>query len=281
MNKILLIFCTVLLVFVSCNQTPRTKKISPLTYWDNKLDSLIIKQDRLLTEQAFSEFISSFTDSSEDTIQVSIERLMKECEKDPIFYMQMSLTAEQLLYMNNSPFMNESHYIHFLEVFQSSECLIEGYKLRYQKQLEACMKNRPGTQASNIKFIDAQGIENSLYNLDAKHILLVFYSPGCHQCMEVINEMKQNEQLNQWITSNEVKVLAMYTDGDKKEWVTQKDYFPQTWINGNDFDEDIYKKGTYILRMNPSIYLLDSDKKVLLKDTNMEDISKYFLSLHN
>lgn len=259
----------------------KSTNVALLSYWDDKIDSIIVKQDRELLEKSFKEFISMFNYASDDTIQLSIHQLMKNAEKDPTFYMQMTIMAEMNLFEKHSPLMKEKYYIYFLQEIKATECLHKGYKFRFEKQLEICLRNQPGTKANNIVFIESNGNTNTLYDLDAKHILLVFYSPGCHQCMEVINEMKQNEQLNQWITSNELKVLAMYTDGDKKEWVTQKDYFPLTWINGNDFDEDIYKKGTYILRMNPSIYLLDSDKKVLLKDTNMEDISKYFLSLHN
>lgn len=250
-----------------------------MSYWDNKLDSLIIKQNRELTEQAFHEFINSLKSTSEDTIQKSIHHLMKQCEKDPMFYMQMALTAEMNLYDTRSPLMNESYYIHFLEAIQATDCLNKGFKFRYEKQLEGCMKNRPGTQANNITYIDANGNESSLYELEAKHTLLVFYSPSCHKCQAVTNEMKQHTQINDLIVSEDLKVMAIYADGDQKEWETEMDYFPPTWINGYDHKDEIYTKGTYMLRMTPTIYLLDSDKKVILKDTNMEDITKYFLSL--
>ena len=279
MHKILLSVCMILFLFISCNNQPKESPITPLTYWDNQLDSLIIQKDRIQTEEAIHGFIRTFANTSEDTIRMSIHQLMKQCEKDPIFYMQMALAAEMNLYDSRSPLMNEAYYIPFLEAIQASECLNEGYKFRYEKQLEGCLKNRPGTQASNITFIDTDGKESSLYEIEAKHVLMVFYSPSCHKCQEVTNEMKQNGRINQWIASEEVKVVAIYADGDPQEWENEKDHFPTTWINGFDYQDEIFKKGTYMLRMTPTIYLLDSTKKVILKDTNIEDITKYFLSL--
>ena len=279
MNNIFLPICILLSLFVSCNNQPKETKINPLTYWDNKIDTLIAQQSREQTEKAFCEFVSTFATTSEDTIRMSIHHLMKQCEKDPMYYMQMALAAEMLLYGNNSPLMNEDYYIYFLEEIQATECLNKGYKFRYEKQLEACLKNRPGTQASDIHFIDTHGNENSLHELEAKHVLLIFYSPSCHKCHDVMNQLKQDEQFNQWITSEELKVLAMYADGNQEEWTSEKDYFPPTWINGYDHKDEIYTKGTYQLRMSPTMYLLDSNKKVILKDTKLEDITKYFLSL--
>ena len=281
MNKILLPICILLSIFVSCNNQPKETKINPLTYWDNKLDTLISQQSREQTEKALCEFISSFATTSEDTIRMSIYHLMKQCEKDPMYYMQMALAAEMLLYDNRSPQMNETYYIPFLEAIQASDCLNKGYKFRYEKQLEGCFKNRPGTQATNINFIDAQGKENSLHNLEAEHLLMVFYSPSCHKCHQVMDAMKQNEQISQWITSKDLQILAIYADGNQEEWTKEKDYFPPTWINGYDHQDEIYTKGTYVLRMSPTIYLLDSEKKVILKDTKIEDITKYFLSLQS
>lgn len=279
MNKILLSICMFLTLITACTPTPKETTINPSTYWNIKLDSLIIKKDRIQTEKALCEFVQLLNEQPEDSIKMCIQNLMNQCEKDPMFYMQMALAAEMVLYDSRSPLMNEAYYIPFLEAIQASECLNEGYKFRYEKQLEGCLKNRPGTQATNINFIDAQGKENSLHNLEAKHLLMVFYSPSCHKCHQVMETMKHNEQISQWITSKELQILAIYADGNQEEWTKEKDYFPPTWINGFDYQDEIYKKETYLLRMTPSIYILDSEKKVILKDTNIEDITKYFLSL--
>ena len=47
--------------------------------------------------------------------------------------------------------------------------------------------------------------------------------------------------------------------------MTQQD-MPRQWIHGSDDDEYLYKHDIYDLHAIPSIYLLDKDKKVLLKD---------------
>jgi hypothetical protein len=49
---------------------------------------------------------------------------------------------------------------------------------------------------------------------------------------------------------------------------------PAEWIQGRD-EYGLYKNNVYDLRAIPSLYLLDKDKKVLLKDcTDLKEIEK-------
>jgi hypothetical protein len=61
-------------------------------------------------------------------------------------------------------------------------------------------------------------------------------------------------------------ILSIYTDQDEKLWLDHLNEFPPRWIQGRDNNEFLYKNKVYDLRAIPTIYLLDSDKKVLLKD---------------
>ena len=256
------------------NQSVQNNKVL-LTYWDSKLDNLIEQKNSELMNKAFSDYLCLFDNASEDTIKMSIEKFMKEAEKDSIFYIQTVMMAERSLFDRNAPQMNEEHYIYFLQSVQQSNCLSKAYKFRYEKQLESCLKNRPGTKAASFSFITSEGKECNLNDYSAKHLLIIFYSSRCKDCHIIMDQLKASTDIHQWISSKELNIMAICTDGMKDTWDKEKDYFPSTWTNGFDEKGEIIMKGTYMLRMMPSIYLLDANKKVLLKDTNPEDVIKY------
>ena len=72
--------------------------------------------------------------------------------------------------------------------------------------------------------------------------------------------------INNKISNKQLKVLAIYTDKDEKVWLDHVSEMPAKWIQGKDEYEYLYKNKVYDLRAIPTIYLLDSNKTVLLKD---------------
>ena len=57
------------------------------------------------------------------------------------------------------------------------------------------------------------------------------------------------------LASGKLRIIALYPDTNMAEWVAHANEIPDTWINACDKAQEI-----------PSLYLLDRDKKVILKD---------------
>ncbi|MNP83768.1 hypothetical protein D3C76_1828110 [compost metagenome] len=51
----------------------------------------------------------------------------------------------------------------------------------------------------------------------------------------------------------------------------------EKWINGFDTDSKILSFNLYDLKASPTIYLLDENKKVILKDTYLQPVIQYFV----
>jgi hypothetical protein len=51
---------------------------------------------------------------------------------------------------------------------------------------------------------------------------------------------------------------------------------PSSWLSGYDYNAEIEDKETYILRAIPSIYLLDREKHVILRDVSIAAVEGYF-----
>ena len=178
--------------------------------------------------------------------------------------------SDKYLFDPNSPLRDEDLYSPFAASLSDSPHLDSATKDRYSHVTKMCRLNEKGSKAADFRFCDRNGREYSLYGIKADKILLFFSNPGCHSCLEIINAIKENQNVTAMISSGSLAVLNIYIDEDLKEWKEYMPVYPEDWYNGFDPDLVIRTDKTYNVRAIPSLYLLDADKTVLLKDTTPE-----------
>ena len=67
----------------------------------------------------------------------------------------------------------------------------------------------------------------------------------------------------------------IYPDEDVEAWLDYLPNYPDSWVCGQDADQLLNSNTVYWLRAIPSLYLLDAEGRVVLKDATLEDILKY------
>lgn len=130
-------------------------------------------------------------------------------------------------------------------------------------------KNMPGMPAADFAFIDRNGKRHSLHKVSAKYILLFFYDPDCHVCHDIAAQMAKEPLL---ADGGDIKVLAIYTDNETERWKAHASSFPESWTDGYSPGGEIAEKQPFYLPVIPSLYLLDADKRVLLRDVSPETL---------
>ena len=183
------------------------------------------------------------------------------------FFRLVNSLAEHYLDDPNSPMRNEEHYILFLEALLSLPGLPEAERIRPAYRLETTRKNRPGTIAADFAYTDHRGKRQTLHGTPAPRLLLLFYDPACSHCAEILDALQESPALTRLIAAGELAVLAAYTEGDRRLWDETKAALPQEWTVGID-NSRIVERELYSLPAMPVIYLLDKDKRVLLKDSS-------------
>jgi hypothetical protein len=78
--------------------------------------------------------------------------------------------------------------------------------------------------------------------------------------------LAQSTIINQKLKTGEIKILSIYMGTDKKNWRSHLSEYPKQWLQGIGDDATLYKANIYALNAIPTMYLLDRNKKVLLKD---------------
>ena len=94
-----------------------------------------------------------------------------------------------------------------------------------------------------------------------------------------MEEMEQLPQVSQAIADGRLKVVDIFIEPEIDDWKAQAGTFPKNWICGYDHRLAIEEDRLYNIRGIPSLYLLDADKKILLKDAPQEDVLAFLVRL--
>lgn len=245
-------------------------------YWDNVnfADTNYIHHPEV-TEQAWVNFIEILRLTSSSTSDTALKKLFAQAEKEKKCYMYLTSLADKYLYDPNSPMRNEELYISVLDAVLKSPAMSDTDKIRPQARRKLAQKNRIGTKAVDFIYMLANGKQSSLYNVKAPYTLLFINNPGCNACNETIEALKSSPSICRATAQKSLKILSIYPDADLVEWKRHLSDFPKEWINGYDKKQTIEQQNLYDLKAIPTLYLLDKDKTVLLKDATSAEIEEY------
>ena len=173
---------------------------------------------------------------------------------------------QKYYYDANSPLRNEDVYHHFVSRYSSYEGLDEVMRGKYEREARLTGLNRVGTKAADFRFSDRRGQMKNLYDIQAEMTLLFFSNPGCDACMQIINILREEPMIASKIAEGRLAVVNIYIDEDIQAWRSYMPIYPEEWYNGFDPDLVIRTDLLYNVRAIPSLYLLDAEKRVILKD---------------
>ncbi|RHI10776.1 DUF5106 domain-containing protein [Bacteroides sp. AM16-24] len=245
-------------------------------YWENvDFADTTYLDHREVMEQAWVDYIDIMKLVPEETAISAIKQMYKDAGKKKKVFFYFTDLAEKYLYDPNSPMWNEELYIPVLDAMLESTVLDDTEKILPKGRRELAEQNRLGRQAEDFTYTLVSGKSGTLYGVKADYTLLFINNPGCHACEEGIKELKQAPAINKEFEAGNLKILSVYPDEDKEEWERHLSDFPKEWINGYDKKLMIKEKNLYDLKAIPTLYLLDKNKKVLLKDAVVGQIEQY------
>ena len=186
---------------------------------------------------------------------------------------------EHYLYDPNSPYRNEDLYLPYLEGLAASPLTDPAQVPALEFDARMCALNPVGAPAADFRFADAAGRTRRLHDVQADYILLVFSNPGCQACEDFLADMARAGNYESRIASGFLAVVNVYIDEDLDSWRSHLNDFPKSWINVYDPDYLIRGDLLYHVRGIPSLYLLDKDKRVIMKDAPTERVMSFLASI--
>jgi len=186
---------------------------------------------------------------------------------------------ENYLYKPNALMPNELRYAAVLWHMRKSPFLNGDERQMARKKWQLLHKNIPGSTAEDVVFILPNGHKSRLHQLQSPYTILFFYQGPCRSCMLTAKRMKMDERLERAIKGRQLTVLTVMVDDSIASWEEVAPQLSPDWINVFDQNEQIRKSGRYDLTAMPAIYLLNKDKRVLLKDASWELLAFYLEKL--
>lgn len=263
-------------------------------YWDPFLstastwfcDSLTINGvPSTEVEDHFATYVAMLEQADIDVARKGAAALFRKVEAKQMsdtlsnVFEQFVGLAEKYLYDPNSPYRNEDIYLPFVRGLSESSLTSPSMIPAYRHDAEMCLLNSIGSQAADFAFKDIAGRNHTLYGVKGDYTLLFFSNPGCEACKKIIETIKSDIGLESLISSGKLAVVNVYIDEDIDAWKSYQDYYPKTWFNGYDATYSIRQDIRYNVRAIPSLYILDSQKRVIMKDAPEDKVFAFLASL--
>lgn len=261
-------------------------------YWDkfNFADTSLLKRN--IAEQGLANFLDILkgadSTTANDGVKIFVNRFV--CSDTASTEAQLAEEyfvgkLEQYLYDYRSPMRNDALYISFLQTISNSPLTGAFEREHYRYIISNLQKNRVGEAAADFEFTDRAGNVSRLSNYRGRKIVLFFYDPDCHSCH---GEMEQIVSSKSLLNSN-VAVLAIYPGAERERW-EKGDIFSGKniqkslnskgdgieFVDGCSIGGEILTKDIYFIRELPSVYIIDKDGRVVLKECSAADVVSYF-----
>ena len=203
----------------------------------------------------------------------AIEGLLGRAAATEDGYWHILEVAETILYDPSSPARNDLLWEPFLRhAVGAKSPLDEASKVRYRTLLALVSRNQQGSLANDFVYTLPDGRQGRLHSIKSPYLLLYFYNPGCSECARTKAQIEASGLLEVLRSRGLLKVLAIHPDSDLSEWRKYLKENPEWWISSYDKGEQIRSRDLYDLKAIPTLYLLDAQKTVLMKDPTVEDL---------
>lgn len=185
---------------------------------------------------------------------------------DTSAFASFTAIVDSYMFDPNSPLRNEDYYQPFVSA-EARDTLVDPLMREvYARKAAQSLLNGIGTIAADFRFSDRNGRIYHLHGIKAEYTLLFFSNPGCHACKDIIETLNNSLRVQYMLDEGRLAVANVYIDEQLDEWYNYMSFYPKTWYNGYDPDGVVRSDELYDVRAIPSLYLLDKDKRVILKD---------------
>jgi thiol-disulfide isomerase/thioredoxin len=190
-------------------------------------------------------------------------------------------------YLNQKYMWEDAIFVHLYEKYLSNKTypwLDEKGKKLVQDRAYSLMANILGTPASDILLPNVKGQIQSLYSVNAPYTLVVFWDPTCGHCKETLPRV-DSIYFKKWRGLGlQVYSVAKETSGSITDWF---DFINKnqlnSWVNvyySKSQEQSMVEDGRpgysqlYDIVTFPTIYLLDSAKRIKAKKLSIEQIDE-------
>ncbi len=243
-------------------------------YWDD----FNFKDDRIIYtpiyEPKLKNFLEKWMIPTPDSVKATCDTILKKTAgseqlfKYSLWYLTRWAETSKIMGMDEVfVYLVEEYYMAGKATWLSKEDL-----KKYEDRAKAIAPNMLGQPAKDLSMRDTANNEVVLSKIKANYTILIFYDADCHHCkheLPLIDSLYKNG-----LAPYDVKIVAMEVTNDVEHWkklINEKRLY-NGWIHTYDPTVTTNYKSFYDAYVNPTIYLLDKNKKIVGKRINHSNI---------
>lgn len=271
--------------FPEIPETPKLKNgkpdsLFPYRYTKEHLfDHIDFNDERFINSPAYHEkmayYISKLTPQIPDSINAAADLLLKKATHPEIF--RYTLSYITTTYEKSEYIGMDAVFVHMARNYYlngKADWISEQQLKKIKERADALEPLLIGKKAPNIIVKDtAQKNYLQLYDVQAKYTIVYIWSPECGHCKKSTPVLKK---LYDKYKSEGLKVFAVGNDFENDKWIEFIKKNKLDFINGSDGGEFTSNfRHTYDVYSTPQTYLLDKDKKIIIKKVEIEELDKF------
>lgn len=238
-------------------------------------DGIDIADPGLLRTPLLHSKITAYLDNvviqQPDSVIAAVDYILQTAKRNPESYRYALITLANKY--ETSPVMGfDAVFVHIVDEYYlngTADWVDEETIENLRNRTASIKPNLIGKPAPPLSLWDTLGNKVNVMDVDALYTVLYFYDPDCGHC-KTKTPILYAEYPE--LRAKGVEILAICTTTDQKRWqefIVENDL---TWINLADLNSETYFKFYYDIRSTPTIYILDKNKKIIVKKIDAEQI---------
>ena len=216
---------------------------------------------------AFKTWTVPMRFASKDIVMKTTDKLLSKLSKNPTMLYQFTKSAEETLYSPKSEIWIDEVYVKFIEAITKNKKIDEIRKVRYKDQLNKLNNSLVGNTMPDFSYIDRNG-ETTEFKPTAGFSIIEFGHPDCTDCKISKIHLESDVVIGRFINEGKIDMFYIIPDMDNEDWQNMVADYPVNWKVGASEDaEDIFD-----IRLSPTFYIIDSEKKIILKNAPVEEV---------
>ncbi len=190
-------------------------------------------------------------------------------------------------FLNQKYMWEDAVFVHLFQNYFSQKTypwLAEEGRKVITDRAYSLMANIMGNPAADIELPDTSGRQTSLYNLQAPYTLVAIWDPTCGHCKETLPKIDSIYRARWRGMGMKLFGLAKETEGKREDWLRfVRDHRLGAWTHvyySKEADKARIDAGIpgysqlYDVQSFPTLYLLDSDKRIIAKKVTESQIDE-------